>query len=126
MMRRAPSLRAITAACHRWQRRLRLEDWTIKVEVRRLADMGQGTLASIDPHSVKRQARVRLLDPRDVDGQRFWFDGEAWNWELSLVHELLHLHWWDTHRRRWPGDGTPEGVAIESAIDAIAKALVNG
>jgi hypothetical protein len=121
--RRGLSLRSARAACRRWQRSQRLEDWTVKLEIVRMSTLGGGSLAECEPHGVKRQARIRLLDPRDVEGQAFWFDGEAWNWELSLVHELLHLHMWDVHGGRWPGDTTPEGIAAERLIDAVAKAL---
>ena len=103
-----------------WQQRLRLQDWDLKLSIVRVGDLGAGTLGDCDCHSVKRQARIRLLDPRDVEGQAFWFDGEAWNWHVTLVHELLHLHFHDLGLE-WSGKESRPG---ERAIDAIAKALV--
>ena len=86
-----------------------------------MAEMGDGTLGDVQPASTKRQAKIRLLDPRDVDGQLFWFDGEAWNWEITLVHELLHLHLHDVVGKDYD---TPQGLAAERAIHPISKTLV--
>lgn len=109
--------------CRFWQAALRLQDWDLRLAIQRLGDLGEGTLGDCDASKIKRQARIRLLDPRDIDGQRFWFDGEAWDWEATLVHELLHLHFHDVFPDGWP-HGTPTEKAAERAIHAISKALV--
>ncbi|KKL01084.1 hypothetical protein LCGC14_2627410 [marine sediment metagenome] len=112
--------------CLMWQRRLSLVDWRIKVIVARLAQLGEGTLGDCDITRVKRQAQIRLLDLRDVGGQQFHFDGESWDWELTLVHELLHLHISDCFHRGWPGAKSEAGMAAERMIDALARALLAG
>lgn len=114
---------ALTAQCDVWRRRLRLLDWDVRLSIERMSTLGDGTLGDCDAHRIKRQARIRLLDPRDIDCQGFWFDGEAWDWEVTLVHELLHLHTHDVFPDGWP-HGKPEEKAGERMIDAIAKALV--
>ena len=106
--------------CAFWQAALRLQDWDVKLAIVRQGDLGGGTLGDCQPSSFKRQARIRLLDSRDLEGQGFWFDGECWDWEITLVHELLHLHLHDVVKD-W---SRPRGVAGERAIDPIAKALV--
>jgi hypothetical protein len=113
---------AAMSLAQRWQALLRLQDWDVKIELARLADLGAGTLGDCSPNLLKRQTRIRLLDPRDVDGQGFWFDGEAWDWETTLVHELLHLHFHDVVPS-WD-EGRPDAKAAERAIDAMAKALI--
>lgn len=105
-----------------WQNRLALRDWEIKLGIGRMHALGDGTLGETHCHSNKRQAKVNVLDPRDVDGQGFWFDGEVHDWEITLVHELLHLHFHDVFPR-FPHK-KPAGIAAERMIDAVAKALV--
>jgi hypothetical protein len=117
------TLPAVTDAAEIWQRRLRLQDWDVKFSLGRMSALDVGTLGDCEVSSTKRQARIRLLDPRDVDGQAFWFDGEAWDWEITLVHELLHLHFHDIFPDGWPHKA-PAGTAGERTIDAVAKALV--
>jgi hypothetical protein len=112
---------ALHDACRYWQANLRLQDWDIVLTIERQGVLGEGTLGDCQPASTKRQAKIRLLDERDVGGQGFWFDGEAWNWEITLVHELLHLHFHDVVGKDY---GTAQGLAAERAIHAISKALV--
>lgn len=65
----------------------------------------------------KRQAVINLRDPMDFDPG--WFGTR--DMELSLVHELLHLH-----LAPWsPEAQTEEDVFEEQAIHAISLALVN-
>jgi hypothetical protein len=106
-----------------WQERLRLQDWTLIVRVARLFDLGNATLGDIDISKVKRQALIRLLHPDDFEGQLFHFDGEVRDWELTLVHELVHIHFDDTLPADWMNDRMLLR-AVERAVDAIAKALV--
>jgi len=66
-----------------------------------------------------RGADIRLLDERDVDGQDFWL---PYDWEVTLVHELLHLHAHDVLRGRERG---ARWLALERMIEATAVALVS-
>jgi hypothetical protein len=111
---------ALGADCSYWAKQLRLQDWDIKVSFARLYDLGEGCLGDCEPHKIKRQARIRLLDARDVECQLFWFDGEAWNQEVTLVHELLHLHFYDFIKEF----DSPAGIAAERAIHRISRSLV--
>ena len=113
------------AALPIWQKRLRLQDWSIRIMVTRMAELGEDTLGDVKPGRTKRAALIRLLHPADVAGQNFVFDGEAWDWEITLVHELLHLHFEDCLESNW-NDTWRTRQPVERAIDAIAKALVAG
>lgn len=107
-----------------WQERLRLRDYQIKLQVARQHQLGEGTLGDVDLGSgSKRQGLIRLLHPDDLGGQGFHFDGEVWDWELTLVHELIHVHFHDCLPPDWTHDRLLNR-AVERAIDALAKALI--
>lgn len=92
MKPRALSTHTLRRACTYWQGQLRLQDWDVKLSICRLSELGEGTLGDIHFGSGNKcQVHIRVLDPRDLSGQGFWFDGESWNWEVTLVHELLHI-----------------------------------
>jgi hypothetical protein len=113
----------LTARCAEWQRRLRLQDWDVYLTIARGHELGEKTMGDCHPLSTKRQARIRILHPDDYAGAGFWPDKRD-TWELTLVHELLHLHFHDLGIK-WGSDG-PQDIAGERAIDAIARALVFG
>lgn len=111
------------AACGRWQRELRLQDWDVFIEIARQRHVGEATMGDCTRAKSKRLAKIRLLDPRDIDGQDMMMPAEAYDWELTLVHELLHLQLHDAFPKGYP-DGRVEELAIERAIDATSKALL--
>ena len=44
------------------------------------------------------------------------------NYDLTIVHELLHLHFAPFQE----SDDTPKGVAQEQAINCISQAIIRG
>lgn len=107
----------LQALCGVWQRRLRLQDWIVEVQVVRARDMDtDGDHGNSLWNLTSRRAIIRLLDPIDYapDGQ------VPYDQEHTLVHELLHIYFalCDTK------PDTPERTAQEQAIDSIAGALV--
>lgn len=108
--------------CRKWQKRLRLEDWRIKVY--RAAGLTQWGKISPD-----RAAKTAIIYIRDQDktplgtfDEDSGIDGEfAQDEETVLVHELMHLH-------TWPFDKTEEGtegaIAVEVCVNLVAEALV--
>ena len=117
-------LHRATAVCRRWQYELRLEDWDVTIEIARLKDLGDCTMGDCTRAKMKRIAKIRLLDQRDIDGQDMITPpAESRDWEMTLVHELLHLQLHDAFSKGYPGGGAEE-LAIERAIDATSKALV--
>jgi hypothetical protein len=108
----------LRAKCVEWQRILRLQDWIISVGIFRKRDMkGENRCGEVEWTLEKRMASIRILDPVDYpDGLM-----EEQDMELTLVHELLHLHLVAV---------TPDHedelrhCALEQAIDAISRGLV--
>ncbi len=99
----------------KWTRILRLLDWDIEVEVKRYHEMPHD-LGRAHVNRAGKQARIELLDPFDFCLACTWTDRDM---EITLVHELLHVH--------LPGDldaGEGTSVMYEAGIDAIAQALV--
>ena len=100
-----------------WQEILRLQDWDVVVDIRRARDMSLGeSVAEVHWKKEKKLAIIHLLDPMDYDNAYFPQDHE-----VSIVHELLHLHMVGFVAE----DDTLEDTAQEQAIDAISNALVN-
>lgn len=108
----------LVALCRKWQRILRLQDWDVKVRLARTWDMqSSDNLGECSYELRKRMAAIRVLDSVDYDSEHTPWPQDQ---ERTLVHELLHLHF-----APFAADsGTPQDIAQEQAIDAIAGALV--
>jgi len=72
-----------------WQKRLRLEDWKIEVKIVRIWELEHGTLGHIDWSSPHKTAIIKVLNPADYELPA---DKIPADMELSIVHELVHLH----------------------------------
>lgn len=71
-----------------WQKRLRLEDWTISVLLSRPADLRPGTLGNIHWDADKKSAIIRVMD---ASGYTMAFVPMLKDMEFTIVHELIHL-----------------------------------
>ncbi|MFN6572401.1 hypothetical protein [Dendronalium sp. ChiSLP03b] len=102
-------------SCQEWQQRLKLQDWDISVKVVPHRE-SEGAWGNVRWNLQEKFADIKLLDPNDQsDGMR------PYCMEETLVHELLHLHF-----ALFDADAnTPEQLAQEQAINALARALVN-
>jgi len=74
---------------HVWQKRLRLDDWKIEVKIVRIWELEQGTLGHIDWSIPHKTATIKVLNPSDYELPK---DKIPADMELSVVHELVHLH----------------------------------
>ena len=74
---------------HLWQKRLHLEDWKVEVKIVRIWDLEQGTLGHIDWSAAHKTAVIKVLNPADYELPK---DKVPADMELSIVHELVHLH----------------------------------
>ena len=74
---------------HVWQKRLRLEDWKIDVKIVRVWELEQGTLGHIDWSIPHKTATIKVLNPADYELPKDKIPADI---ELSVVHELVHLH----------------------------------
>jgi len=104
-----------------WQERLRLQDWDIQPVIARACDLGDGHVGDCRPLPHKGYAKIRVLHPSDHEGQSFTLADQAGDWELTVVHELVHIalvgavpEKQKRHRRD----------AEERAINNIARALL--
>lgn len=112
---------AVSTVCAKWQERLRLQDWTVDVRVKRKHDMTlSDALASCEWYMERKDAIIEVVDPIDLDSYKGFLNGEEGDYDVSIVHELLHLHF----APFTPREESHQTVAIEQAINAISKALV--
>lgn len=99
--------------CALWQKRLRLQDWRVTVQLVRkyvLPDCH----AEIESHSRTKIAKMKIVAPGDRDPE--WADETELEW--SLVHELMHLYCPDYS----PSDD--EDVEFETMLNLVSEALV--
>lgn len=99
--------------CLEWQRRLRLQDWIVKVRMCRQHELPVGSLAHVHYVVEKKMATVRITDPADYPPDSMF----PYDMENSLVHELLHLHF-------APLTGDESSVEEEQAIECITSGLL--
>lgn len=119
-----PTQAALDAKLKYWQRRLRLQDWDVKVRFVRMSSLDVSVLGTNSAGDSKREADIRLLHPADIEGQNFWDVQAVRNWERVLVHELLHLHMHDILPNWNGGTKRAKHRAAERMIDAVSIALV--
>jgi hypothetical protein len=105
-------------ACRDWQQRLRLADWRVTPLWRDWASMSVlGRSGEVHWNLQQRSATIYLVPPgQRCDGNPDITDGD---WEGTLVHELLHLHF-----APFDDTGGRHETAQEQALNAIAEALV--
>lgn len=108
--------------CRYWQKKLRLQDWNVEVTLKRHYEMAHpDCVGCTQIFDEEKDAKIELLSPLDIAGVAGSFiNHEELNYDITLVHELLHLHFSPFVE----DDTTPKGVAQEQAINAISKALV--
>lgn len=71
-----------------WQRRLKLEDWKVRVELAGPNRLRGGTLGNIRWDGDRKTAVIRVLDAAHY---RKPFQETLRDMEFTLVHELIHL-----------------------------------
>ncbi len=100
-----------------WQESLALRDWAIKVEYWPHLSF-DGAVSKIHYSRNQKFATIALRMPEDISPcEREWPEGEAADYDLSIVHELLHLKCVDMECRvDW---------AEEQLCNHLAKALVS-
>jgi hypothetical protein len=104
--------------CALWQQRLRLQDWVIRISIKRARAMrgAGGALGYAQYERSLKSAEIVLMDPIDHDEEDF----VHYDLEQTLVHELLHLHFAGYEAK----EGSPEHLCLEQAIDLSAYALI--
>ncbi len=109
--------------CKGWQKKLRLQDWNVRVHLVRLNEMpDREAIGAIFPVPERKDARMLLLSPMDAPLLAGGFmGGEELNYGLTIIHELLHLH-----TCMFTSNQTEaEAVAEEQAVNAISRCIFN-
>lgn len=104
-----------------WQGVLSLSDWKIDVRLARSWEMVDAdSVAQCQFFLERKDAIISILHPMDLQGvnERF-VDEEASDYDLSLVHELLHLH-----LATIPMEDEWQEMMVEQAINAISRGLI--
>lgn len=101
-----------------WVKRLHLEEWDIDFQWRVLEkDMTEpNSTGCTSANVIDRQAIIQMVDPVDFPNSPFTYD-----YEKTLVHELLHLVFWDMDDT---GDKLRDHLT-HCMIDRMARALVS-
>jgi hypothetical protein len=105
--------------CALWQKRLRLQDWNVSLEIVNARDL-DGGFANCRTVLREKAALIRVTDPADsTSADTEIFGGR--DVEEDLVHELLHL----SCEPFSPEDrDSTEYEAIEQMVGVLANCIV--
>lgn len=113
----------LNVRAHYWQGVLRLMDWNVKVVLKRSHEMKHPHALGMNSWDMNRKASViTMCSPEDLAAHNEAFDGEENDYDVTLVHELLHLHFapfWPTNE-----DAGVDELPMEQAINLLSYALV--
>jgi len=98
-----------------WQKRLKLQDWSISVKLAPVTHLRPKTLGNINWDRKQKTAVISVMSPNDykLRGQAMLDD-----MEMTVVHELVHLHLSGLPR----SDDTKK--VEEQAVNMLADALI--
>lgn len=110
-------------ACIEWQSRLRLSDWNCKVKIGRREALKLDGQAEYCAVFARKDALIKLLDPIDWPSDDFCMQDH----EISLVHELLHLHLLELEYTVFGETQATEAwkIAQEHVICSLAPGIVS-
>lgn len=101
-----------------WQKVLYLQDWNIDLRICRIWEMDDNALASCEWFLQRKDAIIRVLHSSDIGAfSQTFINDEECDYDISIVHELLHLHF-------APFDNKDIEIPIEQAINAISRGMV--
>lgn len=111
----------IEAWIYEWAERLGLRDWHISYALKRAWDMSGSAVGEITIGAATSNASIDFLTPGDLHPYGY----EKTNYELIVVHELMHLRF-HVAEGAWPRDKRDPlaHIAHESAIHYAAKAML--
>jgi hypothetical protein len=101
-----------------WQKRLRLQDWIITASIKRARDLKDDSQACVSWVLTKKMATIGIMDSIDYPPDSM----VSQDMEISLVHELLHLHFAPISDM---DDESIFQIAEEQAIESISYGLVD-
>jgi hypothetical protein len=95
-----------------------LQDWFITASIKRSRDLLDNSQACVSWVLNKKMATIGIIDPIDYPPDSMF----PQDMEISLVHELLHLHFAPISDKDF--DNQFE-LAEEQAIESISFGLIN-
>ena len=98
-----------------WQKRLRLQDWKITIKMAHRSDLKPKTLGNVHWDTNAKTATIRVMHPEDYDMP---FNEILDDLEVTVVHELVHLH-----LASLPRSESTKG-AEEQAVNLLSDALI--
>jgi len=103
-----------------WQKRLKLQDWNISLEMSRSSSLKPKTLGNIHWDLDKKTAVIHVLDPADY---RMSFHDMLNDMEFTVVHELIHLELSPvlSPLSRSDANRRDEETAVNQMADALLK-----
>ena len=99
-----------------WQKRLKLENWKIGLQLVRPADLKPKTLGNIHWDADTRSATIKVLSPLDY---KMEFTDALRDMEFTVVHELVHLQLSSLPRNE------ASRSAEEKAVNTLTQALLD-
>jgi hypothetical protein len=106
----------ITEKLQTWQELLSLTDWKISIELVRREKLEPDTLGNVHWDTDNRQASIGVLSTRDYP--LLPFHDMLDDMELTVVHELVHIHLASLPRRE------ASRGREERAVDQLSRALL--
>ena len=110
--------------CREWQAILGLSDWHVELEISRKENFCKGKFQGkwlnglCEPNLQTKVAFINIIDPADYPDNAIL----PQDMEVTLVHELIHLHTCNYHHRF--EDDSLEWDYLEQTVDLLAKALI--
>ena len=103
-----------------WQKRLKLQDWTITLVMSHPSDLRRGSLGNVHWDADKKTAMIRVLDASDY---QMPFSATVKDMEFTVVPELTHLELSSLTRNF--KSRSPESVSEEEqAVNSLAGAML--
>jgi hypothetical protein len=109
-----PTQRYLNEKLSLWQKRLKLEDWSVTVIASQPDGLRTGTLGNIRWDPEKKTAVIKVLDS---SGYQTSSEATLRDMEFTVVHELIHLEFCASTRADTRADE-------ETAVNHIAEALL--
>jgi len=103
-----------------WQKRLKLDDWTISLVLSHPGDLRRGTLGNIRWDLDKKTARIRVLDASEYHRP---YLATVDDMEFTVVHELIHLEL-SSMTRHEESRSAESRSAEEDAVNRMADSLL--
>jgi hypothetical protein len=118
------STEELVTLCAEWQRRLRLQDWTVTVRRVRSSEFAGGPHfgGQVSFNNDKRAACIKIAEPDDYENTCNVDMERPQDMEYTLVHELLHLH--VAPLNHLIKTDSIEERFEEHLVDSVARALV--